>query len=868
MFPNSSDPTSLDSSPAIRELRFLRRLVRPIISISAFGVLLIAIPGLSRDLAYHAIVRALREMPPGLIWISVLLTCVSYLALAAREQCALNIVGIKISTPAVMLASLCGSALGNAVGFGSLTANTVRDRVYGTVGVRPEATAQVALFSDIAFGIALGVFWLTSLVLARKAMPLRPITLTGICLITVAIILAALYVARSWIWKSDRIGAGAGSNQTRKIERAMLQLGVSVIDLAAAAGAFWCLLPGKAIDLPAFAAIYSTATALGVVSGIPGGLGIFDVVLFVLLRDVVPSNQLAAALLIYRGVYFVMPLLAASAGLAGFELRSVGGSFDSRAHQRLSTAAGLLAPIFLSVTTFAVGAMLIVSGATPAVDWRLAALQRVLPLWAVETSHLLATLAGVFLLFVARGLYHRLDGAWWLALLLALVNVAFSLTKGLAFGETAAMLLLVCLLLATRREFTRPAALIHQPFRLGWFVAIAVVLVGAAGILLFAFRDVPYQREIWWQFEFDAQASRSLRAILGSSILVLGISLWQLLRAAPGRIAPPSRSDLSRAEEIIRRQERSAPMLALMGDKSFLFSSSGRSLLMYAKRGRSWVALFDPVGPREERLELVWRFVELADEHDGRAAFYQVRPDNLPIYLDAALRVVKIGEEACLDLESFSLEGSVRYGLRQAVKRAEREGLTLQIHSRHDAADLKDVLGEISRSWLAVHRGVERRFSVAAFEPRFMAAQPVAIAYRNGVPLAFVTYMTTDCRDEATIGLMRQVPDAPSYTMEFMFSRLALELKAQHYRILSLGMAPLAGITRTPVPSGWNWVAGQLWEHGRPIYNFRGLRSFKSKFKPNWEPRYLAASGAIGPFLSLADVAALASGFGRTSSAA
>ena len=75
------------------------------------------------------------------------------------------------------------------------------------------------------------------------------------------------------------------------------------------------------------------------------------------------------------------------------------------------------------MVTFAVGVMLILSGATPAVDWRLAALQGVLPLWAVEISHLLATLAGVFLLFVSRGSYHRLDGAWWVALLVALVNV-------------------------------------------------------------------------------------------------------------------------------------------------------------------------------------------------------------------------------------------------------------------------------------------------------------------------------------------------------------------------------------------------------------------------------------------------------------
>jgi phosphatidylglycerol lysyltransferase len=220
-------------------------------------------------------------------------------------------------------------------------------------------------------------------------------------------------------------------------------------------------------------------------------------------------------------------------------------------------------------------------------------------------------------------------------LLLGLANVGFSLAKGLAFGETAAILFLLFLLLATRRQFTRPTAFLRQPFTLGWFIAIAAVIAAAIGIMLFAFRDVAYRREIWWQFEFDAQASRAMRALLGASLFAVGISLRQLMRTASGRIELPSAGQLASAAAVLRGQERSAPMLALMGDKSFLFSRSGNSFLMYAKRGRSWVALFDPIGPRQEWSELVWRFVELADAHSGRAAFYQVRPDNLPVYLDA-----------------------------------------------------------------------------------------------------------------------------------------------------------------------------------------------------------------------------------------
>ena len=120
--------------------------------------------------------------------------------------------------------------------------------------------------------------------------------------------------------------------------------------------------------------------------------------------------------------------------------------------------------------------------------------------------------------------------------------------------------------------------------------------------------------------------------------------------------------------------------------------------------------------------------------------------------------------------------------------------------------------------------------------------------------------MATEQKGEACIGIMRHTDEASSYAMEFLFTKLALDLKAAGYAVLSLGMAPLSGMAHGPLSSHWHRLAGLLWEHGGRVYNFQGLRSFKGKFQPVWEPRYLAATGTVGPFLALADVAALAGG--------
>jgi phosphatidylglycerol lysyltransferase len=280
--------------------------------------------------------------------------------------------------------------------------------------------------------------------------------------------------------------------------------------------------------------------------------------------------------------------------------------------------------------------------------------------------------------------------------------------------------------------------------------------------------------------------------------------------------------------------------------------------LMYAKRGRSWVALFDPVGSRGEWTDLIWRFIELADEHGGRAAFYQVRAESLPLYLEAGLKVMKLGEEARLPLDAFDLKGGARSGLRYALKRGERDGLALELLPPEAVAASLPALEQISDAWLASRKAHEKSFSVAAFLPAYLERQSVALLRQNGQPVAFVSVMATDEKGEACIGIMRHTDEASSYAMEFLFTKLALDLKAAGYAVLSLGMAPLSGMAHGPLSSHWHRLAGLLREHGGRVYNFQGLRSFKGKFQPVWEPRYLAATGTVGPFLALADVAALA----------
>jgi len=115
-------------------------------------------------------------------------------------------------------------------------------------------------------------------------------------------------------------------------------------------------------------------------------------------------------------------------------------------------------------------------------------------------------------------------------------------------------------------------------------------------------------------------------------------------------------------------------------------------------------------------------------------------------------------------------------------------------------------------------------------------------------------------KEELSADLMRYADDAPAVVMDYLFTELILWGKAQGYRWFSIGMAPLSGFERHRLAPGWTRLGRLLFRFGDHFYNYRGLRAFKEKFRPSWEPRYLASPGGLALPFVLTDIAILISG--------
>jgi phosphatidylglycerol lysyltransferase len=824
----------------------------------ALPVALLAVAGLAlaRELAgfsWRDLQGAIADLPRTALVLAAVFTAADFVLLSGYDLLALRYARRSLALPKVLFTSFVAYAFGNTVGLAMLSSSSVRFRLYAQWGLSAVEVSQVVGFTAAQLWVGLLPILGVALVVGVP-LPIAPGVATGVGVAALAATAAYLLAAA----RAKPVRLGKLTVPLPSLRLAVGQLLVSAADWAVAALVLWVLLPPGAVSFPAFLALFAAGHVAGLASQVPAGLGVFESVILGALSGTASVPRLLGALLVYRAVYYLAPFFAAFTALAMNELvarRELLRRILRGGHASFAP----IVPVLAAAGALVAGTVLLVSGATPALCDRIHILRYVVPLSVLEASHLLGSLAGTALLLLARSLARRLDGAWVLTVAILGSSVILSLVKGLDWEEASLLAVALLVLLPFRREFYRRSSLLRETLTPRWLVTAGVLVAVSIGFGIFSQRHVEYTSDLWFSFAFHADAPRFLRAAVASASLVALTAFAGLMRAAPPEPAPPGPEELTRVRPLVDRARDSSAHLALIGDKSLLFSERGDAFLMYGVQGRSWVAMGDPVGPEAEATELAWQFRELSDRHHGWACFYQVGPEALPRYLDMGLSLLKLGEEATVPLGAFGLDGPSRRTLRAAYRRSERDGLVFEVVPAEAVPAALPELREISDAWLRERTVREKGFSLGRFQPGYLAEGPVAVVRREGTAVAFANVWASSARAELSVDLMRFGSAAPSGTMDFLFVSLMLWGREQGYERFNLGMVPFSGFERRALAPAWSKLGGLLYRFGEGFYNFQGLRSYKEKFDPEWRPRYLAAPGGIRlPFI-LSDLVGLIS---------
>lgn len=845
----------------------LRHLGPVLLGFALFALGLWALHHLLKPVHAADVVAQMKATPWHVLLVAFGATAMGYTALIGYDFWALQYLEKKLPLRVVALGGFLGYAFGNTIGISVLSGGAVRYRIYSAFGLNAFEVAALASYIALAMGTGLtlvGVF----------ALALHPAALTGLLPLSEAAVRAlALAGGLGTIGLLYGLSISGKALKWRSFEVSMPrprilsgQMVVALFDSTCAALTLYVLLPPGAPDFVTFLAIYATATMVGVMSHVPGGVGVFETVVMAAMPQGTAVGDIAAALLMFRMIYYLLPFAIAfvivslnEARLAGGWAVRIFGEISEPMRPAFSAIAGIV-PWLSGAWAFGFGAYLVAVSLMPSVRASAVDDNDLVGAILLEGGTLVSSVMGIVLLILSHGLIRRVSGAFWLTLAALTGGVVASLLNDFDY-ESAALLAVGALVLwPFKREFYRETQITEGVLGPAWFALVAAVIIAAVSFFFFVHAATPYSHDLWIDFARSANTPRSLRAGLAGSAVLLIFTLYLALQPTRRKPEETPAEALAHAARIIAAQNTPQACLALSGDKELRFSEDGGAFLMFARRRKSWIVFGDPVGDPTAIPDLGWDFVESAQQANGRPVFYEISDRHLPLMIEMGLALHKVGEEAVVNLADFSLGGAKFKSMRAAFNKCTREGLGVEVHQPPHAPALIEELGAISDAWLGDKVGYEKGFSVGRFEEDYLNHFPIAVVRRGGRALAFANILAPGEGRRVAVDLMRYLPAEASGMIEYLFLALIEHYRAAGATEFSLGMAPLAGLSERRTARLWNRFGALMFRHGGAFYNFEGLRAFKQKFGPEWRPRFIALPVGVSPMVAMADVALLIAG--------
>jgi phosphatidylglycerol lysyltransferase len=805
------------------------------------------------------VLQHFKELPAFSIILGFVVTAISYFVVTGYEVLVLHYLNRPIPYPRAALASFLASAFGNNIGFALFTGASVRYRIYTPIGLSTLEIAGITAMCSLTTLLGISFIFALSMLLSTGTVAESAISLPlplrrGIGIM----ILGAMagYVIFTSI-RPITLRSHDWALQLPSAKMASAQIALASFDLMLVGTLIYVLLPTHTgTNFFEFLGIFALALFAGSMSNVPGGIGVFETVLIVGLPDT-PTAALLGSILLFRCIYYLTPLGLAAVLLVAHEATQQQERFAWIGN----IAADWLAeftPQVLGVLIIVGGIVLLFSGAVPPRVDRLELLRDTVPLPVLELSHMLGSAAGLGLIILARGLSRRLYRAYYLSLALLAIGIVASLLKGLDYVEAITLSIILVVVASSRTEFQRQASLFRQGFTLEWISTLTIILAVTVWLGLFSYKHIEYTHELWWHFAYEADLSRFLRSTVVIFVLIGGATLVNLLRSVP-KPDRPEATELDHVRRIIEHESITRANLALLGDKRLLFSDSGSAFIMYQVQGKSWIALGDPIGPGDEHQKLLRAFRELCDRRGGWPVFYLIDAEGLSRYVDLGLSLLKLGDEARVPLDRFSVEyGGTAVELRHLHDSIAARGFCFEMVNSIKVPSLIPELKRVSDDWLATTHTQERGFSMGFFDPDYIANFPCALVRSNDHRLvAFAILWASPNKEELALDLMRYHHDAPKGVMDYLLIELMRGGRARGYRWFNLGVAPLSDLEAHPLAPLWHRIGRLMYRQSEHFRDLENLRRYEERLNPVWRPKYLASPGGLNTLRILRNITKL-----------
>lgn len=585
--------------------------------------------------------------------------------------------------------------------------------------------------------------------------------------------------------------------------------------------------------------LFIASSVMGIVSMIPGALGSFDVMMILGMSNLgIPRETVIVWLLLFRLFYYLIPF---ALGMVLF-FKNIWTRLDSRYD---SIPKELTLEIFHKIEVFMLyfsGIMLVLLATIPQAFSELKWLQHLNFFRYHAIVQFPNIILGFSLLIMGRGIAARVKRAYFPTIALLSIAIVYSWLIDFSPAAVVLLSLMLIMIVVSRSELFR------EQLVYSWeWLTIDAIIIGTLSLLYIAIGvynlpSFPHHRN-GRTISFFLFPSEKLWFSGFVAIIIVSLFILLFVRYLQG--SKKQMGIFLDEQKVLAILDKFGgnidSQLVFLKDKSVYIYNDGKEdtvFFQFATYNNKCIVMGNPSGKKEDFENAYYQFIHEADQWCYQPVFYETNEDSVMTLHELGYDFIKMGEEALVDLDTFTTSGKKMKGTRAVLNKIAKEGYTFEVLEAPFSETDMQAFRQISDSWLGDRK--EKGFSLGFFSESYLQRGPMAVVKNtDGEIVSFANIMPTYTKEIGTIDLMRHHSDkAPSGSMDFLFVNLFEYMKNQGIRYFDLGMAPLSNVGNSRKSFIQERMAYLIYEFGSRFYSFQGLRDYKEKYASEWISRY------------------------------
>ncbi|MEG2247043.1 MAG: bifunctional lysylphosphatidylglycerol flippase/synthetase MprF [Peptostreptococcaceae bacterium] len=771
----------------------------------------------------------------GNIAIIIMLGILSYIPLSFYDFILKKRVGIDLNNNKLYKFSWIASSISSIVGFGGSSAIALKSNFYN-----PYVKDKKLLVKEISKIVALnltGFSMACFIYLIISKFNLGDLNLMKVLTIVIAMYLPVITIVL--IGKYIK----ANNEEKRNIIDTFKIIGISLLEWITTVILIYSiiLILGEKISIIKFFPIFVAAIAVAIVSMSPGGLGTFDLTLLLGLRSLgVSSEKVMLAVFLYRISYYIIPLII---GL-GLYVSELYIKLDKDIKEVISSNLSKIAHYGIIFLVFSAGIVLLASQAMPIIVERVQLIKSLFGLKIMNMSGDISILIGFLLVAISSMMACRSKLVYKIAMVLVILGGILSLTNGFDYEESIYLLIVGAILRISKKQFYR------ESFVMSWGYIIKNIFVLLSFQLLYiyvVYNNLNFKVATTSMFSLSSYYTIGYVRKIGyvsaigfiGSLVFLGILYYLNKKNKFPKLKLYQCKDV--VDDILNKYNGSSVIHFIHLNDKFVYINKDEDVFMqYQISANKIFVLGNIIGNKDKFFETIQDFYELADKYGYTPVFCAVDKKMIPYLHETGYEFIKLGEEATVNLDTFTLDGRKMKSVRNAISRVDKEGYRFEMVYPPFSGEFIKEINNISNEWLSGRD--EKGFSVGFFDENYLNRDAIAVVKnRNGEIKGFTNLMPMyDGKKTLSIDLMRFSKDSCNGVMDFIFVNLFKHGQENGYSRFNMGMAPLSNVGRSKYSFLSERIAAKVYSHGQHFYSFEGLKKFKEKYCESWDCRYMA----------------------------